>query len=112
MKLIIDIPKEFEEDFYDDKFEDFFSRVIANIDHEGMCGKYEKEIAEMFIEVFSKAITGNKIGLDVKPTSHFTTTSNEVEEKVDKAMRILEENYGVRTKVSTNPVDFGEPRRM
>ena len=35
-----------------DKFKDFFSRVIADIDCKGMCGRYEKEIAEMFLKAF------------------------------------------------------------
>lgn len=28
----------------------FFSRVIADIDCNGMCGRYEVEIAEMFLK--------------------------------------------------------------
>ena len=52
MKVIIDIPKDFEGDYIVDKFKDFFSRVIADIDCKGMCGRYEKEIAEMFLKVF------------------------------------------------------------
>ena len=43
MKVVIDIPKDFK---------DFFSRVIADIDCKGMCGRYEKEIAEMFLKAF------------------------------------------------------------
>ena len=52
MKVIIDIPKDFEGDYIADKFKDFFSRVIADIDCKGMCDRYEKEIAEMFLKVF------------------------------------------------------------
>ena len=52
MKVVIDIPKGFEGDYIADKFEDFFSRVIADIDCKGMCGGYEKEIAEMFLKAF------------------------------------------------------------
>ena len=52
MKVIIDIPKDFTRDYIADKFKDFFSRVIADIDCKGMCGRYEKEIAEMFLKVF------------------------------------------------------------
>ena len=52
MKVIIDIPKDFTGDYIADKFKDFFSRVIADIDCKGMCGRYEKEIAEMFLKVF------------------------------------------------------------
>jgi hypothetical protein len=52
MKVIIDIPKDFTGDYIADKFKDFFSRVIADIDCNGMCGRYEKEIAEMFLKAF------------------------------------------------------------
>ena len=52
MKVAIDIPKDFEGDYIADKFKDFFSRVIADIDCKGMCGRYEKEIAEMFLKAF------------------------------------------------------------
>ena len=52
MKAVIDIPKDFEGDYIADKFKGFFSRVIADIDCKGMCGRYEKEIAEMFLKVF------------------------------------------------------------
>ena len=52
MKVVIDIPNDFEGDYIADKFKDFFSRVIADIDYNGMCGRYEKEIAEMFLKAF------------------------------------------------------------
>jgi hypothetical protein len=52
MKVVIDVPKDFEGDYIVDKFKDFFSRVIADIDCKGMCGRYEKEIAEMFLKAF------------------------------------------------------------
>lgn len=50
MKVVIDIPKDFEGYYIVDKFKDFFSRVIADIDCKGMCGGYEKEIDEMFLK--------------------------------------------------------------
>ena len=59
MKLTIDIPIGYEEDFIADKFKDFFSRVIADINYDGMCGNYEKEIAEMFLEAFDNALVGD-----------------------------------------------------
>lgn len=52
MKVVIDIPKDFAGDYIADKFKDFFSRVISDIDCNGMCGRYEKEIAEMFLKAF------------------------------------------------------------
>lgn len=58
MRLVIDIPDEYyKSDFLrnDDRFNDFFSRVAADIDYHGCCGKYEKEIAHMFRDVFNNA---------------------------------------------------------
>ena len=52
MKVVIDIHKDFTGDYIVDKFKDFFSRVIADIDCKGMCGRYEKEIAELFLKAF------------------------------------------------------------
>lgn len=52
MKVTLDIPKDFTGDYIADKFKDFFSRVIADSDCKDLCGRYEKEIAEMFLKVF------------------------------------------------------------
>lgn len=53
MKVVIDIPKDYTGDYIADKFKDFFSRVITDIDgYKGMRGRYEKEIAEMFLKAF------------------------------------------------------------
>lgn len=60
MKVIIDIPKEFESDLQD-KFNEFFERLIADIDfalekqEPLLCGNYERETAEMFLKAFEKA---------------------------------------------------------
>ena len=43
MRVQIEIPKEFEEDYRKDRFRDFFERVRADIDCRGLCGNYEKE---------------------------------------------------------------------
>lgn len=53
MKVVIDIPNDFTGDYIVDKFKDFFSRVIADIDCKGARGRYEKEIAEMFLKAFN-----------------------------------------------------------
>lgn len=55
MKVVIDIPNDFTGDYIVDKFKDFFSRVIADIDCKGTCGRYEKEIVEMFLKVFDNS---------------------------------------------------------
>lgn len=60
MKIMIDIPKEFERDLQD-KFNEFCNRVIADInfalDKQDplLCGNYERETAEMFLKAFEKA---------------------------------------------------------
>lgn len=62
MKIEIEIPKEFECDYNSDRFEDFFTRVSYDIEMEmneyfnGICGNYEKETAEMFVEAFQNSI--------------------------------------------------------
>ena len=56
MKLIIDIPKEFETDYNGHKFKDFFSRVLCDIDKGVLCGNYEKETAEMFLKAFDESV--------------------------------------------------------
>ena len=56
MKLIIDIPKEFETDYKGDKFKDFFSRVLCDIEDGTLCGNYEKETAEMFLKAFDESV--------------------------------------------------------
>lgn len=60
MKVVIEIPKDFVRDYMADKFKDFFSRVIADIDYKGMCGKYEEEIAEMFLKSFDDSEENGK----------------------------------------------------
>ena len=53
MKVLIDIPEEFATDYTADKFKEFFGRVIA--DMYTLCGTYEKETADMFIEAFENS---------------------------------------------------------
>ena len=54
MRVLIDIPAEFELDYRTDRFRDFFERAVADMDV--MCGKYERETAEML----SKAFEGSR----------------------------------------------------
>lgn len=86
VKLTIDIPKGYEKDFIADKFKDFFSRVIADINCDGMCGNYEKEIAEMFLEAFDKAIVG-----DVNPNANVISVANISFNKEDMQKMIQDE---------------------
>lgn len=86
MKVTIDIPREYERDFSADKFKDFFSRVIADINCDGMCGNYEKEIAEMFLEAFDKAIVG-----EINPNTNVIPVVNISFDKEDIQKMIQDE---------------------
>ena len=86
MKLTIDIPREYERDFITDQFKDFFSRVIADINYDGMCGNYEKEIAEMFLEAFDKAILG-----EINPNVNVIPVANISFDKEDMQKMIQDE---------------------
>lgn len=52
MKIVIDIPKEFEEHFNSDRFEDSLARVASDIESFGfqLAGRYEKEVITMLRE--------------------------------------------------------------
>ncbi len=61
MKLIIEIPKEFEEHFNNDRFEDSLERVCADIkcgleySEIKMAGLYELEFIQMLRNAMTKA---------------------------------------------------------
>lgn len=58
MKILIEIPKEFERDFNEDKFKDFFERVRVDLDNNtgvNLCGNYEREIVDMLENTFQNA---------------------------------------------------------
>ena len=67
MIIEIDIPKEFEEHFKQDKFKDSLERIMADIKHSlenGDClcaGRYEYET----IEMLEKALENSKTAYDV-----------------------------------------------
>lgn len=83
MKLTIDIPKGYERDFITDKFKDFFSRVIADMDYSGLCGNYEKEIAEMFLEAFDNAIVGNvNLNANIIPVANISFDKEDIQKMI------------------------------
>ena len=61
MRIEIEIPKEFEEHFKQDKFENSFERIMADIKHSlenGDClcaGRYEHETIEMLQKAFENS---------------------------------------------------------
>lgn len=88
VKLTIDIPREYERDFIDDKFKDFFSRVIADIDCSGLCGNYEKEIAEMFLEAFEKAIIGDvNLNAKVIPVANISFDKEDMQKMIQDELK-------------------------
>ena len=82
MKLIIDIPTEFETDYKGDKFKDFFSRVLCDIDKGVLCGNYEKETAEMFLKAFDESV----------PMANIVEKLEEREKYLENAMKESHEN--------------------
>lgn len=54
MKLLIDIPKEFEQHFQADRFEDSLHRLSA--DAHLLAGNYEQETAVMLIKSFKSSV--------------------------------------------------------
>lgn len=88
VKLTIDIPKGYEKDFIADKFKDFFSRVIADINCDGMCGNYEKEIAEMFLEAFDKAIVGDvNLNANVVPVVNMSFNEEDIQKMIQDELK-------------------------
>ena len=61
MKIEIDIPKEFEEHFKQDKFKDSFERIMADLKNCLCAGRYEYET----IEMLEKALEDSKSAYNV-----------------------------------------------
>ena len=57
MKLLIEIPKEFEEHFNNDRFNDSLKRIHTDIQYHGnpLSGLYERELIEMLRNAMTKA---------------------------------------------------------
>lgn len=55
MIIQLEIPKEFAKDYMNNRFDDFFRRVYADIDNKGMCGNYEGETAQMMARAFKES---------------------------------------------------------
>ena len=88
VKITIDSPREYERDFSAGKFKDFFSRVIADIDFKGICGNYEKEIAEMFLEAFDKAIIGDvNLNAKVIPVANISFDKEDMQKMIQDELK-------------------------
>ena len=55
MKIEIEIPKEFEEHFKQDKFKDSLERIMADLKNSLCAGNYEYETIEMLEEAFENS---------------------------------------------------------
>ncbi len=60
MKILIDIPQDFEKHFNEDRFEDSLKRIITDVNHQienelSISGLYEIETCEMLIGAFKNA---------------------------------------------------------
>ena len=53
MRIVIEIPEEFEKDYTADKFAEFFQRCLADMCT--CCGNYEQETAEMMENAFAES---------------------------------------------------------
>ena len=62
MKIVIDIPDEFIQHFYSDRFKDSLERL--NVDSHLLAGNYEKELCSMLIEAFDKALVLSEATID------------------------------------------------
>ena len=72
MRIEIEIPKEFEEHFKQDKFKDSLERIMADIKHSlenGDClcaGRYEYETIEMLEKAFENSKTAYDVDKVIK----------------------------------------------
>jgi len=58
MKVVLDIPKEFEDHYNKERFQDSLKRInydIRSIRYEGLSGTYEYEVIEMLIKAFKES---------------------------------------------------------
>lgn len=54
MKIVIDIPDEFIQHFYSDRFKDSLERL--EVDSHLLAGNYEKELCQMLIKAFDESL--------------------------------------------------------
>ena len=112
MRIEIEIPKEFEKHFNEDKFKDSFERIMADIKHSlenGDClcaGRYEHETIEMLENAFEnsrKAYDLDNVVDKLEHTCDFTQSYKSMDEfgnyvdkdikmiRIDNAIKIVKE---------------------
>ena len=88
MRIEIDIPKEFEEHFKQDKFKDSLERIMADINHSlenGDClcaGRYEYETIEMLVKAFEDSKSAYDIDKVIEELETNQQNALEVEESI------------------------------
>lgn len=55
MIIQLEIPMVFERDYENDRFDDFFKKVNASINHFRVFGNYETEITQMMADAFKES---------------------------------------------------------
>lgn len=79
MRIEIEIPKEFEKHFNEDKFKDSFERIMADIKHSlenGDClcaGRYEHETIEMLENAFENSRKAYDLDNVIKELDEYIT---------------------------------------
>ena len=105
MRIEIDIPKEFEEHFTQDKFKDSFERIMADLKNCLCAGRYEYETIEMLEKAFEdsrQAYDVDKVVEELeklKDKGSVTKTEKLITKScVDKAIEIVKQG-GIRKDV-------------
>ena len=99
MRIEIEIPKEFEKHFNQDKFKDSFERIMADIEHSlenGDClcaGRYEYETIEMLQKAFENSRQAFPIDKVVQELEEVAYVSEDVNSFIDleDAIEIVKE---------------------
>ena len=85
MRIEIEIPKEFEQHFNHDRFEDSLSRLYADVHL--LAGNYERELAEMLIKAFGESKPAYSIDEAIETVKFYRSQYDGIE----WAIRDLEE---------------------
>ena len=104
MRIEIEIPKEFEEHFKQDKFKDSFERIMADIKYsleneKCLCaGRYEYETIEMLEKTFEnsrKVYSVDKVIKELKekarPVNDYWVWNNDETTNKDNAIEIVKQ---------------------
>lgn len=86
MRITIEIPREFEQHFMNDRFENSLKRVSVDMHNEmscgvGISGTYEIELVDMLTETFKNA----EFGESTQAKKEATEALNKLEDKLDQA---------------------------